>query len=169
MLKFLTLKGGKYAQILIILLFSLQFSAIESESEMSLVMSDSLWPHGLQSPWNSLGRNTRVDTLSLLQGIFQTQGLNPGLLHCRWILYQLSHKGSPRILEWLAYPFSNNLPDPGIELGSPELQAGSLPTELQLWLFEVTVSWAEKESVSALVFSWKFTSGLRSKLGKKKS
>ena len=42
----------------------------------------------------------------LLQGIFPTQGLNPGLLHCRWILYQLSHKGSPRILEWVAYPFS---------------------------------------------------------------
>ena len=42
----------------------------------------------------------------LLQGIFPTQGLNPGLLHCRWILYQLSHKGSPRILEWVAYAFS---------------------------------------------------------------
>ena len=39
-------------------------------------------------------------------GIFPTQGSNPGLQHCRWILYQLSHKGSPRILEWVAYPFS---------------------------------------------------------------
>ena len=47
-------------------------------------------------PWNSLGQNTRVGSLSLLQGIFPTQGLNPGLSHCRWILYQLSHKGSPR-------------------------------------------------------------------------
>ena len=44
---------------------------------------------------------------SLLQGIFPTQGSNPGLLLCRWILYQLSHKGSPRILEWVAYPFSS--------------------------------------------------------------
>ena len=44
--------------------------------------------------------------LSLLQGIFPTQGLNTGLQHCRQILYQLSHKGSPRILEWVAYPFS---------------------------------------------------------------
>ena len=35
-----------------------------------------------------------------------TQGSNPGLLHCRWILYQLSYKGSPRILQWVAYPFS---------------------------------------------------------------
>ena len=40
-------------------------------------------------------------------GIFPTQGSNPGLPHCRRILYQLSHKGSPRILEWVAYPFSS--------------------------------------------------------------
>ena len=49
--------------------------------------------------WNSPGQNTGVGSLSLLQGIFPTQGSNPGLPHCRWILYQLSHKGSPRILE----------------------------------------------------------------------
>ena len=48
-----------------------------------------------------------VATLSLLQRIFPTQGSNPGLPHCRRILYQLSHKGSPRILEWVAYPFSS--------------------------------------------------------------
>ena len=36
-----------------------------------------------------------MGSLSLLQGIFLTQESNPGLLHCRWILYQLSHKGSP--------------------------------------------------------------------------
>ena len=47
------------------------------------------------SPWNSPGQNTRVGILSLLQGIFPTQGSNPGLLHCRRILYQLSHKGRP--------------------------------------------------------------------------
>ena len=46
--------------------------------------------------------------LSLLQGIFPTQGSNPGLLHCRRILYQLSHKGSPRTLEWIVhYLFSS--------------------------------------------------------------
>ena len=61
---------------------------------------------GKHSTWNSPGQNTGVGSLSLLQGIFPTQGLKPGLLHCRWILYQLSHKGSPRILEWGAYPFS---------------------------------------------------------------
>ena len=70
------------------------------------VMSDSLCPHGLYSAWNSPGQNTGVGSLSPLQGIFPTQGLNPGLPHCRWILYQLSHQGSPRILEWAAYPFS---------------------------------------------------------------
>ena len=43
-------------------------------------------------PWNYLGQNPGVGSLSLLQEIFPTQGLNPGLLHCRWILYQLSHK-----------------------------------------------------------------------------
>ena len=49
--------------------------------------------------------NIGVGGLSLLQGIFQTQGSNPGPLHYRRMLYQLSHKGSPRILEWVAYPF----------------------------------------------------------------
>ena len=63
-------------------------------------------PHGLYSPWNSPGQNTGVGSLSLLQGIFPTQGLSPGLLHGRRILYQLSHQGSPRILEWVAMPFS---------------------------------------------------------------
>ena len=49
----------------------------------------------LYSPWNSPGQNTRVGSHSLLQGIFLTQGSNPGLPHCRRILYQLSHKESP--------------------------------------------------------------------------
>ena len=60
----------------------------------------------MDCPWNSPGQNTGVGSLFLLQGIFPTQGPNPGLPHCRWILYQLRHKGSPRILEWVAYPFS---------------------------------------------------------------
>ena len=60
-------------------------------SESCSVMSDSLWPHGLYSPWNSPGQNTGVGIfLSLLQGIFSTQGSNPDFSHCRWILYQLS-------------------------------------------------------------------------------
>ena len=65
-------------------------------SESHLVVSDSLWPHGLYSPWNSPGQNTGVGSLSFLQGIFPTQESNWGLLHCRQILYQLSYQGSPR-------------------------------------------------------------------------
>ena len=78
-----------------------------SESEGHSVLSHSLWPHGLYSPWKSPGQNTGVGILSLLQGIFPTQRSNPGLLHCWRILYQLSHKESPRLLEWVAYPFSS--------------------------------------------------------------
>ena len=52
------------------------------------------------SPWNFLGQDTGVGSLSRLQGVFPTQGSNPGLLHCRWILYQLSHKGSPLWWWW---------------------------------------------------------------------
>ena len=63
-------------------------------SESRSVVSDSLQPYGLYTPWSSLGQNTRVGSLSLLQGIFPTQGSNPGLPHCRQILYQLSHQGS---------------------------------------------------------------------------
>ena len=55
-----------------------------------------LRPCGLYSPWDSPGQSPGVGSLSLLQGIFPTQGLNPGLLHCRWILYRLTHQGSPR-------------------------------------------------------------------------
>ena len=66
-----------------------------------------LWPHGLYSPWNSSGKNTGVVSRSPLQGIFPTQGSHPDFPHCRRFLYQLSHKGSPRILEWVAYPFSS--------------------------------------------------------------
>ena len=136
-----------------------------SESGSCSVMSNSLRPHGLYSPWNSPGQNTGVGSLSLLQ-IFPTQGSNSGLPHCRKIFYQLSHKGSPRIWEWVAFPFSRgssqprdqtqvshiairfftnwatreaqeygreepipspgDLPNPGIELGSPALQVDSI-------------------------------------------
>ena len=98
--------------------------------ESRSVVSDSLRTRGLYSPWNSPGYNTREGSLSLLQGIFPSQGSNPGLPHCRQILSQLSHKGSPRILEWVAYPSPEDLPDPGIKPGSSALQADPLPIEL---------------------------------------
>ena len=53
------------------------------------------------TPWTGVG------SLSLLKGILPTQDSNPSLPHCRYILYQLSHKGNPRILEWVAYRFSS--------------------------------------------------------------
>ena len=90
-----------------------------------------LRPHGLNSPWNSPGQNTRVGSLSLLQEIFPTQGSNPGLPHYRQICYQLSHQGSTRILEWVAYPFSRGSSWPRNWTGSPALQADSLPAEPQ--------------------------------------
>ena len=68
-------------------------------------MSDSLRPHRLYSLWTSPGQNTGVGSLSLLQGILPIQGSNPGLPHYRQILYQLSHKGSPKLE--IAKLFSN--------------------------------------------------------------
>ena len=79
---------------------------------------------------DSPGKKTGVGCHALFQGIFPTQRSNPGLSHCRWILYLLSHKRSPRIQEWVAYPFPGDLPNPGMELGSPALQVDSLPAEL---------------------------------------
>ena len=75
------------------------------ESESHSVESDSLRPHVQSMEFSR--PDTGMGSLSLLQGIFPTQGLNPGLQHCTWILYQLNHKGSQRILEWVAYPFSS--------------------------------------------------------------
>ena len=68
-------------------------SRFQSQSQSHSVVSNSLWPCGLSSPWNFPGQNTGVGSLSLLQGIFPIQELNPDLPHCRQILYQLSHQG----------------------------------------------------------------------------
>ena len=62
--------------------------------------------------WKALVQNAGVGSLSLLQGIFPTQGSNPSRPYRRRILYQLSHKGSPRILEWVVYPFSSRSSQP---------------------------------------------------------
>ena len=78
---------------------------------LCLVASDSLWPMDCNPPDSSVhgdspDKNTGVGCHGLLQGIFPTQGWNPGISHCRWILYCLNHQGSPWILEWVTYPFS---------------------------------------------------------------
>ena len=77
------------------------------------------------------GQNTGVGSLSRLQGIFPIPGSNPGLPHCRRILYQLNHKGSPKILEWVAFLFSRGSSNPRIEPRSPVFQEDSLPAEPQ--------------------------------------
>ena len=77
------------------------------KSESHSVVLNSLQLHGLYSPWNSLGKNTGVGSCSLLQGIFPTQGMNPGLPHCRWILYQLSYQGSQEKREKYKYEKEN--------------------------------------------------------------
>ena len=91
------------------------------------------------TPWtiqsvNSPGQNPGVGNHCIIQVILPTQGSNLVLPHCRQILYQLSHKGSPRILQWVAYPFSSrrlsSLPNPEIKPGTPALQVDSLPAEL---------------------------------------
>ena len=87
-------------------------------------------PHQAPVHGDSPAKNTGVGCHALFQGIFPTQWLNPGLPHCRQILHCLKHQGSPRILEWVAIPSPGDLPDPGIELGSPALPADSLPAEL---------------------------------------
>ena len=115
------------------------------------VMSDSLRPH---SPWNSPGQNTGVGSLSLLQGIFPTQGSNPALLHCRWILYQLSHMGRPRILEWVAYPFFSRSSQPRNQTGVSWIAGGLffLPTEL--WWKPLTSQGHTQWKVSMLGLPW---------------
>ena len=79
--------------------------------------SGSLQPHDLYSLWNSPSQNTGEASHSFLQGIFPTQGKNPTVSHCRWILYQLSHQGSPRILEWVAYLFPRGSSQPRNQTG----------------------------------------------------
>ena len=85
--------------------FLLQCMKVKSESEVAqscptLCDPVDLSPLGSSSPWNSLGKNTEVGCHSLLQGIFPTQGSDPGLPHCRWILYQLSQQVAINFLFW---------------------------------------------------------------------
>ena len=83
--------------------FRMDWLALFQSKGLSRVFSKTLCssPWTLYSPWNSPGQNTGVGSLSLLQGTFPTQGSNPGLLYCRWILYQLSHKGRPYQIKYL--------------------------------------------------------------------
>ena len=117
------------------LLFLFFFHFIILWGESCLVGLDSLQPHGLYSPWTSPDQNTGVGSLSFNQVIFRTQKSNPGLLRYRRIFfYQLSHQGNPRILEWVACPFSTRSSWPRNQTRVPCI-AG-----------EFFTSWATKET-----------------------
>ena len=89
----------------------LQILHCERKCASRSVVADSLWPHELYSPWNFLGQNTGVGSLSLATGDLPNPGIEPRSPALQnlvlQILYQLSHKGSPRTLEQVAYPFSS--------------------------------------------------------------
>ena len=89
------------------------------------------------------GKNTGMGCHALLQGIFPTQGLKPGLPHCRQILYHLRHQGSPRILDWVAYPFSRGSSRPR-NWTRVSCIAGGFFT-----------SWATREADNGILFSLK--------------
>ena len=120
-------------------LYSIPWKWKESGSESCSVLSDSSWPHGLCSPWHSPGQKTGVGSLSLLQGVFPTQGLNWGLPTLQAILYHLSHKGSPRRLEWVAYPFSRRSSRPRNQTGVSCIAGGSF------------TDWAIREALSNVI------------------
>ena len=105
-------------------------------------------PPGSSVHGDSPGKNTGVGCHALLQGLFPTQGSNPGLPHCRWILYHLSHQVSSRILEWVAYPFSRGFSQPRNQTGVSCI-AGRIfiswatreaPIFLNTWLWKNTIN-----------------------------
>ena len=101
-------------------------------SETHSVLSDSMWPHRLYSPWNSPGQNTGMDSCSFLQGIFPTQGQNPGPSHCRQILYQLSYQGLYIISKNFFKSHNKGHTFPGIG-GGVGLVTKSCPTLATSW------------------------------------
>ena len=90
-------------------------------------------------------KNNEVGCSALLQGIFPTQGSNPGLLHCRWVLYQLRHQGSPRILEWVVYPFSRATCQPRNWTGVSYIAGGFF------------TSWATREAEGTIFDIFKYS------------
>ena len=90
----------------------LPFAVLAVFSHSAAFVSDSLKLHGTSVHGDSPGKNTGVGYHALLQRIFPTQGSNRGLLLYRQILYKLSYQGSPRILEWVAYPFTRGSSQP---------------------------------------------------------
>ena len=121
---------------------------LRHSSQPSLCNTMDYSPPGSSVHGNSPGKNTGVGCHALLQGIFPTQGSNPGLPHWGQILDHLSHQGSPRILEWVAYPFSRGTSRPRNPTGVFRITGGFFN------------SWANREvqfsSVQSLSYAWLF-------------
>ena len=102
-------------------------------------------PMGCSPPGSSIYRdspdkNTGVSCHTLLPGIFPIQGLNPSLPYCRWILYHLSHQGSPRILKWVAYHFSTGSSQSRNQTSVSCTAGGFFTRKVQLWLLNSIIT-----------------------------
>ena len=115
-------------------------SIVSSSSESRSIVSNCLQPRGRYSPWKSPGQKTGVGCFPLLQGIFSTQGSNPGLPHCRWILYQLSHKGSLDLNDTLLWHLWSSAPLSGL-VNLPNLCSKILSQDSKIitWIFLPTL------------------------------
>ena len=121
-----------------------------------VTLSEWVSPPGSSVDGDSPGKNTGVSCHALLQGIFPTQGSNPGSQHCRWILYGLSHQRNPRILEWVAYPFSRGASWPRNQTGV------SCFCRFRLKICRFFTSWATREALKRAedrVSKWGITNG----------
>ena len=118
---FCTLCQNGTSQSVLLCLVSLCVCVMCLVTQLCLTLFDLMDcnPPGSSIHEDSPGKNTGLGSHALLQGIFPIQGSNPGLPHCRRILYHLSHQRSLKILEWVAIPSPGDLLDPGIQPGSP--------------------------------------------------
>ena len=116
--------------------FWLTYASLVAQSRPILCDTMDCNPPGCSVHGESPGKNTGMDCHALLQGICPTQGLNPGLLHCRWILYCLSQQESPRILEWVTYPFCRGISWPRNQTGASCIAGGFFTswTTREAWL-----------------------------------
>ena len=120
--------------------------------QLFFLMSLNLRPHGLYSPSNSPGLHTEVGSLSLLQGIFLTQGLNQGLLHCRWIIHQLSYHQALASLNYTKYWHHANV---SLKTVYSNLLSSSLPSTIWgpefLSMTSTKMTWSLFPGASVLV------------------
>ena len=133
--------GCKPCMYIFPLYFSCAVLCLVAQSCLTLCDAVNCSPRGSSVHGDSPCKKTGVGCHAFLQRIFPTQGSNPGLSHCRWILHCLSHQGSPRILEWVAYPFSR---------GSSRPRNG---TRVSYITGEFFTSWATREALSSYQFS----------------